>query len=330
MTKHGRPSSGYLTDIKEKYRRKFWDAAESMVRKPRSRLKVAVLDTRDGGETRHLLKRGFAAKNIHAVNSNPAEVAALTFGLRRDGLPDVNTHGVGLLQALDDIGKVDVVNFDGCAPIGWGVKGVDGVVPELHSEMDMAKTWGTLLGTIPFGLNYGGVVGHTMMVGRERRAELMFRDAIGRSVVVRGQSVPATYLNRLSLACLTIKTCWTHRCFYHITDLKFDWYTSPSGQVFIWMAAKVIPHQPLNPHGVACSIGRRFHDSDRMLVLMLPFCARLFDDEDVPFEENFLYRSGNTRYRGGPGGDFGGAPDDDDANWNPLEAFDGKTTPMRT
>jgi hypothetical protein len=104
------------------YRVSMWSAIDAMCSKPIKLRRVVYLDTSQGLETRHLLALGYAPDNLLAVNKNPAHVAALTLGLKRDGLPTIPV--AGREWSRFGFGHRDIAAFDGTSNISGNVGGL--------------------------------------------------------------------------------------------------------------------------------------------------------------------------------------------------------------
>lgn len=301
----GRPTGGYNFETKRSYRRKVWDAVEEQLKMPRKKIRAFVLDTGEGLETRELLRRGYRPEHIHAVNKNPAEVAHLTRGLDRDGLPRVQTHGRDLVDALqpfcDRREYPDVINFDGCASIGWGND-----AGPCDSWEDVKNFWGWYLYAVAISLRPGGVLAHTMLVGRERgeTRDAFILPATRIEVVDHGRVVSGTYLRRIQAALTYVMTGGRDACHIHVRDLAYDWYASSAGtQRMIWFAAKLGFHEPVSARQYLDMVRRKYHQNpDRMLALMMPRCIRMAtrdpDEPAFPHEQDVLYSHGAKRFRG--------------------------------
>lgn len=295
---HRGPATGYEFPAKARYRRKFWNAVDRLLpHVPVRKRVVVVLDTADALEVRELLRRRYRPENIHAVNRNPAIIAHCTRTLRDLGLPTVHTHGVDFLQALQQVAQetpVHVANFDACACIGWG-----------DVKTAPLTSWQGYLHQVGAAVTYGGVVGHTFLVGRERgeMATILSEESGGKRVVDRGRSVPKTYLLRLRFALISLSVLYVGRCARHVDEIVYDWYRSAAGhQVMMWFAAKVHPHYPVYGGALMSRVRRRYTDADRVLNLLFPYC--LGEDEGVftsPGEPSMLDYQGAQRLRGPSG-----------------------------
>jgi hypothetical protein len=310
-----KPVGGYGFQAKNSYRRQLWDFVKNNIAVKPSAATVVVLETSDGYEVRELLRRGFAPTQIHAVNRNPAEIAQLTRRLEMDGLPRVVTHGTDFLAALKRIGTADVVNFDACASIGWGCANYH------EAHRDPTVMWGSYLYHVAEHVRAGGVLAHTMLIGRERGeyAEHM-RESNGFLIRDdRGRLIPASYLTRLSFA-LVYATAGYYKCRRHVTRLAYDWYRSSAGnQRMLWFAAKVQPHVVGVSLDACLNLTRRLYgaNADRMLVLMMPRCLRsAMPEEQHPLapDDNLLFIGGRMRFGKShyPSEGAAGTPDADD------------------
>lgn len=112
------PTDGYGFGNKKQYRRTLWRFIDDSLRGVQLKdRKVVYLDTKEGLETEFLLDRGYKPRNLHVVNWNPAEVAVLTRRLRAMHIPDVNTYGIDVFEAIPKVGDFHVLNLDLCGPI---------------------------------------------------------------------------------------------------------------------------------------------------------------------------------------------------------------------
>lgn len=104
----------YAFEAKQKgYREPAWMFADRMCKRPRALRRVAILDTAQGLEVRHLLSLGYRAENILTVNYSAAHLAALTLGLKRDGLPPTTTRAGEFGDVLSKWDSpLDIISFD--------------------------------------------------------------------------------------------------------------------------------------------------------------------------------------------------------------------------
>ena len=109
------------TDYEEKEvaRKAVWDVIDNNCSIPIKNRKVMILECGQAGEIIHLLGRGYKPANIHAVNWQRSELAGATNYLRHRNYPDVQMHTGDLLQQAALI-RPDVINYDGCGPMGAG------------------------------------------------------------------------------------------------------------------------------------------------------------------------------------------------------------------
>lgn len=105
---------------KRQYRREIQAFAErELTDIPRSKRRVAYLDTGQALETDFWVRAGYRPGNLHAINFNPAECAHITRKTLARGYR-VNTYGRDAAVAIGIVlaeGGVDVVNLDFCGPL---------------------------------------------------------------------------------------------------------------------------------------------------------------------------------------------------------------------
>jgi hypothetical protein len=229
----GLPADRYQSEQKARYRRQFWQAAIKMAGRAPGTFSAAVLETSTGGEVRELLALGVAPENIHAINDNAALLAHLTRSLERDGLGRVNTHGRKMLDALERIGRVDVVNYDGIGP-------VRSPGSEWCETVRRLARYGELVGVNVLGAREQGKAARTVAEATQRGEAML---------VAKGREISAAHISRLRMVAnaITLDPARdSERCAGHITDLRYDWYRNASGQSFLWLLARVGSHFPFS------------------------------------------------------------------------------------
>lgn len=216
---------------KAQYRVKVWNEIEKICRRPKALRTVAYLDTRDGLETRFLLRRGYNPSGLLAINRDPVEVALLTRGLRRDGLPDVRTAGVEWQRAMAETSGTYIVNFD-----GMGCFHEDLV--ELMRE--------TVTNARP------SIVAVNMLGGREQAVERLsirtnqeLRSTDGAElpkVTTFGKRVNPNHAERVWHVLKGTIDLEPDTCLVHLTSVAWDVYMSESRQPMVWCVAGLKPH----------------------------------------------------------------------------------------
>jgi hypothetical protein len=232
------------------YRRRQWIMVDRLSKKPVALRRVLYLDTKQGLETRHLLSLGYAPDNLFAVNSNPAEVALLTSGLKRDGLPLVHTIGRDYISAMRPAvdkakAKIDVISFDGTGCLGRLTESVFGPASALAAQ-------------------WGSVITMTLLAGREcgKYGDIVKDLAPCMAKTVRtsyGTHVNRTHAARVQALLMRVQVMsavfacdkdgcegeenigkW---CQFHYTACKWHCYMSESRQPMIWMVMTAEKHQ---------------------------------------------------------------------------------------
>lgn len=265
----------YDFNAKQDYREYLWNAIDRMISKPRNKMVAAILDTGQGLETRELLRRGYKPSNIHVCNFSPAQVAVLSRRLHEDNIYDVQVRGTDFATMIDEMCRQgttpDIINFDGCANLGWG------------DDQDSGDSWEFYLHNIADELSPHGVIAYTYLVGREKSeiVKAAVQQAKHIRMHIRDKEVPGNYLARLDLALRAImgniSMPWV--CDRHISGLECGWYMSTSGQVMGWLVARIYAHTPSTLKKHFMKVDKAFPLEDEktraaMAGLMCPPCLR--------------------------------------------------------
>lgn len=222
----------YDFEAKRKYRFKLWAEVDKRIAKPRAMRRVVYLDTSEALETMHLLKLGYSADNMLAVNRNPAHVAAITHRLKREGLPRIHTSGRDWLAAIGRFGGLDVANFDGMGCLSYGLCQL------VRETVSIARP---------------RVLAVNMLAGRE---DVEFSNWIsiassnfkgpGEGDYVRttyGKSVSSRHINRIRLLLSAALEFDLPRCHLHVKSVGWDVYVSESNQPMVWAVADFVKHE---------------------------------------------------------------------------------------
>lgn len=229
--KHAPRSTGYAFAAKDEYRRKLWLWVDANIRpqRPVRKRVVAYLDTRDGLETRFLLSLGYRPEHLHAINSNPADMALLTMRLRADGLPQVQTHGIDFARVVESEKiRFDVMSFDGCGHIAS-----PNTLRCVRKMSAVARPGCVITATVLAGRESGFVARAIERAGDEAHPSL------GRK----------SHLRRLLWLEHVIVSEWDTgvndfaRRRWSVGARKRARYISSSNQAMLWLAVRVIPRQ---------------------------------------------------------------------------------------
>jgi hypothetical protein len=220
MRRHA-PKTGYGFDVKQnQYRRKLWSWVDLQFDNwiPKRKRVVAYLDTSEGLETLFLLGLGYYPQNIHAVNFDPAQVAALSLKLDRLGLQRVQTHGKDFIRTLTEakVKTWHVMSFDGCGPIASP--------NTLRCIRQMAEL-----------ASVGTILAANVLAGRDtgRTAELLRETKAG------GGSTHERRWYWIERA-FTVRQAHGHvRQLWSCAAKKRGIYLSSSGQPMLWLAVRI-------------------------------------------------------------------------------------------
>jgi hypothetical protein len=219
----------YSFEAKETlYRTQVWGAVESFCSVPVKLRRIAILDTAQGLEVRHLLARGYSPQNILVINYSAAQLAAMTLSLRREGIEGVRTKAGDFCEVLmNEKTRVHVIGFD---------------TTSNAASDDFERIAGPVLVHQPECLI------EVMLGGREdwRWFEL-FRaqtDILGacNSRDSLNQTQSASHHARIDMSLLRA----THidgDCIAHARKVKWASYSSASGQQMVWSVAKLRSHE---------------------------------------------------------------------------------------
>lgn len=227
----------YDFEAKQKgYRVPAWVFVERMCSVPRRLRRVAVLDTAQGLEVRHLVDIGYSPENILAVNYSAAQLAAMTKALRTDGIEGVRTKAgdyVEVLMKWD--GKLDVIGFDTTSNLA------SGVFSRLSEAV--AKHGPTVLILVA-------------LAGRECKESGEAFRAMGTLVPDRRTALNGetnqNHLSRARIALLMATESVRGHCHSHVVRYKSAVYMSTSRQPMVWAVAELSRHssRPMSVDGI--------------------------------------------------------------------------------
>lgn len=211
------------------YRVPAWGFVDRLSTTPRRLRRVAILDTKQGLEVRHLIRLGYTPENILVVNYNAAELAVMTRGLRSDGIEGVRTKAgefVNVLMAWD--GPLHVIAFDTTSNLA-------------------SKSFVSLAEVIEKHLPECLV--SVMLAGREGRetcrsiAELS--DSLTRRRDSLNRDVNPNHFARVTalLGSLVMPRESGGNCILHVPEFRWSTYMSSSGQPMAWVCARVVAHR---------------------------------------------------------------------------------------
>ncbi len=207
------------------FRAPAWMFADRMCKTPRAFRRVAVLDTAQGLEVRHLLSLGYRPENILAVNYSAAILAAMTLALRRDGIEGVQTKAGPFAAAVVKAGgRRHVLSFD--------------TTSNLRST-----AFGDLTETIR--VTTPEVLILVMLAGREAGQSSCSLEVITERCSSRhasnGSAVLASHVGRLKLSAILALTGPSLGCPGHLVKQHFGRYVSTSGQPMVWGVSALTP-----------------------------------------------------------------------------------------
>lgn len=174
----------FLSEAKHEYRIAVWDTIVTRLQCPEMS-HALILPADNGAEIPIMLRRGFRADHIHAVDQSAAMLASLKRnpGSWRNRYPEVNIYGNSLARACermrDDGIELDVANFDLCGNLSDPV----------YNEVRQAVSSGVLA-------QYA-ILALTMLKGREPATTVALLNRVGRSRV--GFVLEEACSDRLSL-----------------------------------------------------------------------------------------------------------------------------------
>lgn len=151
--RHRAPRGGYSSPVKHEWRERVWLQFGAWLRREvRPLSSVFMVETTEANEIETALRHGYAEKNLHVCNVNPAIVATLK---RR--FPSITTYGVDADRALRrsfEAGiRFDLISLDLCGPLSLRTLDV----------LDAARS----------SVNGFGMIALTMLRGREPHNILM-------------------------------------------------------------------------------------------------------------------------------------------------------------
>lgn len=296
----GKPTQGYDTEVKQRYRRKLYDFFDRASGVPVRRRTIALLDTAAALETQHALRRGYRPENIHVVNRSAAELAWVT---RR--CPGVVTHTAEYADFVNDVQQqFDVYNMDWCGPA-------------------FTEKWLQDIMTCAQAFRHGCVVAVTSLVGRDDKRvwaemwedfkEFQWPGWTGTD----GKEWQANWTFRLYWIATALGLQHDRMrspklyCARHVVDYKFDVYRSGT-QTMLWFAAKLHSHTSAVRYSEAPSAQFiRWFDAQRRIPgwqwehtgITVPCCLRDEFDEflrraegPAPFRADMCKR-GDALYR---------------------------------
>ncbi len=218
----------YDFDAKQKgYRAPAWQAVDRMMKMPRGMRRVAILDTKQGLEVRHLVALGYRPENILAVNYNAAELAVMTKGLRADGIDGVRTKAgdfAAVLMKWDE--RLDVIGFD--------------TTSNLRSESFVRLA-------LPVEKHRPLCLVMVMLAGREqgRASSLIVETAThlpSRRDSLNQEAIPSHFSRIVVAFEASLVTAAYKGCHSHVSRLSWASYLSTSRQPMLWGVASMVPH----------------------------------------------------------------------------------------
>lgn len=258
--------------------------------------KVAYLDTAEALDTLAYLRRGYRAKNLWAINNNPAEVARLTTKLKSLGLPTVNTVGLDFEDALNRRipPDINIIDFDGMSCLH------DNLVTMLSrivASRPEAVYGITILGgresknNASDRFNCYGPGKLAERVGEES-PDLLDNSFLALFKVIEKEKVPTSFGTNVNssherrlrdlISAITSTNDDRPSCIAHISRVIWDVYISTSKQPMVWCVIKSSPHKTISAND---AVGLRRLASG----YAAPFCKL---SEAFNFRSQYIYDHG--------------------------------------
>jgi hypothetical protein len=216
------------------FRDEIWMCADWLA-KPRALRTVAVLEVGSALEVRQLLRLGYSAQNIWAINKEKAYLARMTRSLTAAGLPSVNRITGDFFETCEGVGiEFDVISFDSTSRL-------ETLSGDLVRLVKVMPRTGVLAVNVCGGREQGDNVfaGHLASLKRH----------VGAASVRSSRNRVANAMHRYRVsgvwACATAEWSTDGRpvkCVRHVRHVRWGNYPSAKGRPMVWTAGLVVPH----------------------------------------------------------------------------------------